>query len=229
MSRYPILLLDADNTLFDFNAGNRRAFSEVCRVCRLPDSDQLFHAYEKINDELWGAFDRGECSKDFLVVERFRRYLQRFGLQADPVQCNDIHLESLKTNTALMPHALEVCRTLVQSHRLYIVTNAVAAVQKARLAASDILPYISDAFISEEAGASKPSAEYFDYVFSRIPDAAREDCLLVGDSVSSDIQGANNYGLACCWYNPNGLAAPVGLRIDYEIQDLRQLLSIVNE
>ena len=195
MSRYPILLLDADNTLFDFNAGNRRAFSEVCRVCRLPDSDQLFHAYEKINDELWGAFDRGECSKDFLVVERFRRYLQRFGLQADPVQCNDIHLESLKTNTALMPH----------------------------------LPYISDAFISEEAGASKPSAEYFDYVFSRIPDAAREDCLLVGDSVSSDIQGANNYGLACCWYNPNGLAAPDGLRIDYEIQDLRQLLSIVNE
>ena len=51
----------------------------------------------------------------------------------------------------------------------------------------------------------------------------------MGDSVSSDIQGANNYGLACCWYNPNGLAAPDGLRIDYEIQDLRQLLSIVNE
>ena len=128
-----------------------------------------------------------------------------------------------------MPHALEVCRALAQSHRLYIVTNAVAAVQKARLAASDILPYISDAFISEEAGASKPSVEYFDYVFSRIPDAARENCLLVGDSVSSDMRGANNYGLACCWYNPQGLAAPDGLRIDYEIQDLRQLLSIVNE
>ena len=148
MSRYPILLLDADNTLFDFNAGNRRAFAEVCRVCKLPESDQLFHAYEKINDELWGAFDRGECSKDFLVVERFRRYLQRFGLQADPVQCNDIHLESLKTNTVLMPHALEVCRALAQSHRLYSATNAVAAVQKARRAASDILPYISDAVSS---------------------------------------------------------------------------------
>ena len=227
MGRYPILLLDADNTLFDFNAGNRRAFSEVCRVCRLPDSDQLFHAYEKINDELWGAFDRGECSKDFLVVERFRRYLQRFGLQADPVQCNDIHLESLKTNTALMPHALEVCRTLVQSHRLYIVTNAVAAVQRSRLAGSAIAPYITGAFISEEAGASKPSAAYFDYVFSRIDGITRENCLLVGDSLSSDIRGANNYGLPCCWYNPKEAARPEDLRIDYEIRDLRQLYDLV--
>lgn len=229
MIRYPILLLDADNTLFNFDIGNRRAFSEVCRHCCLPDTDALFQAYEQVNQEMWSAFDRGECTKDFLVVERFRRYLQENGLRADPVQCNDIHLNSLKTNTTLLPHALEVCRTLAQSHRLYIVTNAVAAVQKARLAASDIRPYITDAYISEEAGASKPSAAYFDYVFSRIPDINRENCLLVGDSISSDIQGANNYEIPCCWYNPKGLEAPAALRIDYEIQDLRQLLSIVNQ
>ena len=116
MTRYPFLLLDADNTLFNFNIGNRRAFSEVCRVCRLPDSDELFHAYEKINADMWAAFDRGECDKDFLVVERFRRYLQRFTLDADPVQCNEIHLNALKSNTVLMPHALEVCRELAKEH-----------------------------------------------------------------------------------------------------------------
>lgn len=229
MSRYPILLLDADNTLFNFDVGNRLAFSEVCRVCRLPDTDELFRAYEAINGELWSAFDRGECTKDYLVVERFRRYLEKFSLTADPALCNDIHLESLKTNTVLMPHALEVCRALAQTHRLYIVTNAVAAVQKARLAASEIRPYITDAFISEDAGASKPTAAYFDYVFSRIPDITRENCLLIGDSISSDIQGANNYSLACCWYNPGRLCAPEGLRIDYEIQDLRQLIPLVEE
>lgn len=229
MTRYPFLLLDADNTLFNFDIGNRRAFSEVCRVCRLPDSDELFHAYEKINAEMWAAFDRGECDKDFLVVERFRRYLQRFTLDADPVQCNEIHLNALKSNTVLMPHALEVCRELAKEHQLYIVTNAVAAVQKSRLAASEIRPYIIDAFISEDAGASKPSVEYFDYVFSRIPGITRGNCLLVGDSISSDIRGANNYGIPCCWYNPSKLDAPDGLRIDYEIEDLPQLLAIANE
>lgn len=228
MTPYSILLFDADNTLFNFNAGNRRAFSEVCRICHLPDTDELFHAYEAVNSEMWSAFDRGECTKDFLVVERFRLFLERAGLQADPVQCNKIHLSTLATNTVLLPHALEVCQTLAQTHSLYIVTNAVAAVQKARLAASDLRPYITDAFISEDAGASKPSVAYFDYVFSRIPGITRENCLLIGDSPSSDLQGANNYGIPCCWYNPRGLARPDGIRIDYEIRDLPELLPIVD-
>ena len=228
MTPYSILLFDADNTLFNFDAGNRRAFSEVCRICHLPDTDELFHAYEAVNAEMWSAFDRGECTKDFLVVERFRLFLERAGLQADPVQCNKIHLSTLATNTVLLPHALEVCRTLAQTHSLYIVTNAVAAVQKARLAASDLRPYITDAFISEDAGASKPSVAYCDYVFSRIPGITRENCLLIGDSPSSDLQGANNYGIPCCWYNPRGLARPDGLRIDYEIRDLPELLPIVD-
>lgn len=228
MTPYSILLFDADNTLFNFDAGNRRAFSEVCRICHLTDTDELFHAYEAVNAEMWSAFDRGECTKDFLVVERFRLFLERAGLQADPVQCNKIHLSTLATNTVLLPHALEVCRTLAQTHSLYIVTNAVAAVQKARLAASDLRPYITDAFISEDAGASKPSAAYFDYVFSRIPSITRENCLLIGDSPSSDLQGANNYGIPCCWYNPRGLARPDGMRIDYEIRDLPELLPIVD-
>lgn len=228
MTPYSILLFDADNTLFNFDAGNRRAFSEVCRICHLPDTDELFHAYEAVNAEMWSAFDRGECTKDFLVVERFRLFLERAGLQADPVQCNKIHLSTLATNTVLLPHALEVCRTLAQTHSLYIVTNAVAAVQKARLAASDLRPYITDAFISEDAGASKPSVAYFDYVFSRIPGITRENCLLIGDSPSSDLQGANNYGIPCCWYNPRDLARPDGMRINYEIRDLPELLPIVD-
>ncbi len=228
MTPYSILLFDADNTLFNFDAGNRRAFSEVCRIYHLPDTDELFHAYEAVNAEMWSAFDRGECTKDFLVVERFRLFLERAGLQADPVQCNKIHLSTLATNTVLLPHALEVCRTLAQTHSLYIVTNAVAAVQKARLAASDLRPYITDAFISEDAGASKPSVAYFDYAFSRIPGITRENCLLIGDSPSSDLQGANNYGIPCCWYNPRGLARPDGIRIDYEIRDLPELLPIVD-
>lgn len=228
MTPYSILLFDADNTLFNFDAGNRRAFSEVCRICHLPDTDELFHAYEAVNAEMWSAFDRGECTKDFLVVERFRLFLERAGLQADPVQCNKIHLSTLATNTVLLPHALEVCQTLAQTHSLYIVTNAVAAVQKARLATSDLRPYITDAFISEDAGASKPSVAYFDYVFSRIPGITRENCLLIGDSPSSDLQGANNYGIPCCWYNPRGLARPDGMRINYEIRDLPELLPIVD-
>lgn len=224
---YPYLLLDADNTLFDFDSANRAAFREVCQRCDIPDSDELFLQYEQINNSLWAAFDRGECSKDFLVVERFRRFLEAIGLERDAALCNDIHLHSLGQSTLLLPYAEEVCRTLAQEHRLYIVTNAVASVQRSRLSRSAVAPYITAAYISEEAGASKPSRAYFDYVLHRIPGISRENCLLVGDSLSSDIQGANNAGLPCCWYNPHGAARPDTLRIDYEIRDLRQLYDIV--
>ena len=185
--KYPYLLLDADNTLFDFDAGNRHAFHEVCARYDIPDTEESFQCYKRCNNAMWAAFDRGECTKDFLVVERFRRFLKEMGLDRDAARCNELHLQVLGQNTLLLPHALEVCRGLSREHRLYIVTNAVAAVQRSRLAGSAIAPYITGAFISEEARASKPSAAYFDYVFSRIDGITRENCLLVGDSLSSDI------------------------------------------
>ena len=177
MPRYSYLLFDADNTLFDFDAANRNAFHAVCRQCDIPDTDETFALYERCNNAMWAAFDRGECTKDFLVVERFRHFLETMALDRDPALCNRIHLTALGESTLLLSHAEEACRTLSRTHRLYIVTNAVASVQRSRLRRSAVAPYITDAFISEDAGASKPSRAYFDYVFAHIPGITRENCL----------------------------------------------------
>ena len=225
--RYPYLLFDADNTLFDFDRSNRAAFDAVCAAFDLPDDEEVFALYERCNNAMWTAFDRGECTKDFLVVQRFRNFFAALGVDRDPAACNELHLHTLGRQSFLLPHAEEVCRELSRSHKLYLVTNAVASVQRGRLAKSPIVPDITAAFISEEAGAAKPSAAYFDYVFARIDGITRENCLVIGDSISSDIRGANNYGLPCCWYNPRHTPRPDGLRIDYEIDDLRALCDIV--
>lgn len=227
MSRYPYLLFDADNTLFDFEAANHNAFAKVCDYCGLTYSEELYEFYESINRPLWHQLDRGEVTKDFLVVERFRRFLAQKGIDRDPAECNRIQLTGLGSSTALLPHAQEVIETLSRTHQIYIVTNAVASVQRARLAGSTLAPYITAAFISEEAGAAKPNRAYFDYVFSRIDGITAENCLVIGDGLSSDIQGANNAGLPCCWYNLKDEPRPADLRIDYEIRDLRELYDIV--
>lgn len=224
---YPYLLLDADNTLFDFDAANRAAFDAVCHTFAIPDNEETFALYERCNNEMWEAFNRGEVTKDFLVVQRFRNFLAAMALDREAEACNALHLTTLGESARLLPYAHEVCCRLSRTHRLYLVTNAVAGVQKARLSASTIAPYITAAFISEEVGCAKPSAAYFDYVLAHIDGITRENCLVVGDSLSSDIRGANNAGLPCCWYNPKGLAKPDDLRVDYQITDLRQLESIV--
>ncbi|MBE7003378.1 MAG: noncanonical pyrimidine nucleotidase, YjjG family [Ruminococcaceae bacterium] len=225
--RYPFLLFDADNTLFDFDRADRYAFGMTCQSVGLEYTEELHNRYRVHNDVCWTMFDRGEATKDFIVLERFRRFFAELGIDADPAEANKAQLAALSTCAFPMPHSIEVCRTLAETHRLFLITNAVASVQRGRLARAEIRPYLEAAFISEEAGAQKPTREYFDYVFSHIDGVTRENCLVIGDSLTSDIQGANDYGLACCWFNPRHAPNPNGLRVDYEITDLRELFKIV--
>ena len=228
MTRYPYLLFDADNTLFCFDEANRHAFRAVCETFGLPDAQDFFERFETVNNATWERFDRGELTKDETVLERFRAFFAAEGIGGiDPADCNRVHLERLSNSTYLMPHAAEVVAELKKTHHIYLITNAVEAVQRGRLGRSALAPLIEEAFISETAGAAKPSMEYFDYVFAHIDGITRENCLVIGDSLTSDIQGANNYGLACCWYNPKRMPKPEALRVDYEIRDLWELYGIV--
>lgn len=224
---YPYLLFDADNTLFDFDQAERNAHLLLCRAHGLAFSEEGYQLYHKCNADLWRDFDRGLCTKEYLLVERFRRYLAITGERADPEALNRDHLRALGEGAMLLPGAEELCRVLSRDHRLYLLTNAVASVQKTRFANSAIAPYFQGAFISEEVGVGKPDSAYFDYVFHAVPGLARDNALVIGDSLTSDIQGANNAGLPCCWFNPKGQPRPQGLRIDYEIRALEELYAIV--
>lgn len=227
--KYPYLLFDADDTLFDFPRASARAFSFMCDRHGIPDTPEVQQLYHQINLELWAAFDRGEVTKEFVTLERYIRFLRALGSAEDPARCNEDYLSALGECVYPLPHAEEVCRALVeQGHLLYIVTNAVASVQRSRLKGSVFSRLITDAFISEDAGASKPDPAYYDYVRRRLPGMTAENCLVIGDSLATDIRGANNAGLRCCWFNPGRKPRPTDLRIDYEIADLRQLLEIVS-
>lgn len=227
MPHYAYLLFDADNTLFSFDEANVHAFEFLCGAVGLPYSPELFARFERHNNAAWERFDRGELTKDETVLERFRTFSAAEGLSLDVEECNRIHLEQLARSAYLMPHALEVVERLHETHRVFLITNAVESVQRGRLSRSPLAPLIEEAFISETAGAAKPSVAYFDYVFAHIDGITRENCIVIGDSLTSDMLGANNYGLPCCWYNPKRLSRPEGLRIDYEIDDLRALLELV--
>ena len=224
---YLYLLFDADDTLFDFPKASSRAFQKMCRTQGIPFTEELHQRYHAINLELWAAFDRGEVSKDYVSLERYVRFLKEVQLERDPAACNRDYRDALGEGVFPLPHAEEVCRELrARGHRMYIITNAVASVQRSRLRGSVFAGLFEGAFVSEEAGAAKPSPAYFDYVARQLPGLTPSNALVIGDSLTTDIQGANNAGLPCCWFNPAGKPRPAGLRIDYEIDDLRTLLDI---
>lgn len=226
--KYPYLLFDADDTLFDFSKASSRAFSIMCQANDIPDTPTVYQLYHEINAVLWRAFDRGEVNKDFVTHERYVRFLKALELNRDPAKCNQDYLTALGQVVFPLPYAEEVCRTLSErGHHLYIVTNAVASVQRSRLNACTFGSLFLDAFISEDAGASKPDKAYYDYVRTRIPEISAKNTLIIGDSLATDILGANNAGLPCCWFNPQKKPTPTDPSIDYEIHDLRELLKIV--
>lgn len=227
MMKYEYLLFDADDTLFDFPKASSQAFETMCRTHNIPCTPEVYRLYHEINLELWAAFDRGELTKEFVTLERYVRFLKVLGLERDPAACNRDFLAALGKGVYPLPHAEEVCRELkARGHRMYIITNAVASVQRSRLRGSVFAELFEAAFISEEAGAAKPNKAYFDYVRRQLPGMTDENALVIGDSLTTDMQGANNAGLLCCWVNPAGKRQE-GLRIDYEITGLRELLDIV--
>lgn len=228
MAKYPYLLFDADDTLLDFERNGARAFTMLCAKYQFPCTQESRDLYESFNQPLWRELERGLITKDFLKIERFRLFLNALHRSDDPAAVNEDFITFLGNSSFLTPHAEEVCKTLSQTHQIYILTNAVEAVHVNRIRQSLLAPYIKGNFISESIGYEKPSKYYFDHVFSHIPGITKENSLLIGDSLTSDMQGGINAGIPVCWYNPNHLKAPSTLHIDYVIHDLQELPALVD-
>ncbi len=229
--RYPILLLDADRTLFDFEKSKAAALQAAYQGAGL-EAVQTYSpeilADTATSTKAGGAGWKEEnAPSPNYRLGGFGNSLPLWACRPDPAAFNQMYMNELGNGSYLLPHALEVCRNWPRDCRLYIVTNGVSETQRRRIDASPLAELLSGIFISEEAGFPKPDVRYFDYVFSRIPGVERREILLVGDSLTSDMQGAENAGLDSCWFNPAGQKRPSQPAITYEIQDLRQLPALV--
>ncbi len=198
MRKYEYLLLDADNTLFDFDRAEVAAFTECCREFGLPYSDEFFARYIEINIDLWRRLESGEITRDELKYQRFARLIGD-GEEARRVSLG--YIDILGRQAFLFDGAAELCSRLAEKYKLYIITNGIASVQHGRIDPSPIAPLLDGLFISEEIGAQKPEGAFFDYVMNAVGDGDGRKYLVIGDSLTSDIAGAEAAGLDCVWMN----------------------------
>lgn len=228
MPRYQTVLLDADNTLFDFNAAEERALHTVLRARGYVPDEAVVETYLKINSGLWEAFARGEVEQDFLLEERFRRFEQAMGGSHDPAQFNVDYQQALAANGILFPGAEELCRDLAElGCTLAIVTNGAAVAQRGRYSASPIRKYIPHLFISQELGVGKPDPRFFDHVCRTLGITDRSTAVVVGDNLSSDILGGNQAGMDTIWFNPGGSPLTGPARPTYTVGTFVQIREII--
>ena len=228
--KYTTILFDADDTLLDYKKAEHNALVKVLALYGITATKEITDRYSQINSGLWREFEDGKITKEDIRKERFVRLFGEFGFSRTPTikQINEEYLKFLGEGSALIDGAFELCSKLKdEGCELYIITNGFAPIQKKRLNESGIAGFFSDVIVSETVGSQKPFPEFFDHVFEALREKDKSKILVVGDSLGSDIQGANNVGLDCVWFNPGHSINDRNLRINFEAETLRQIYDYI--
>lgn len=216
----PIVLLDLDNTILDFDMAEKTALSRAFAEMGVPYDDALLKRYNQINIRHWEMLEDGILTRDQVLIRRFEALYREAGMEADAFRTQALYESLLAEGHWFMPGAEELLETLAGKARLILCSNGTASVQEGRIASAGIGPYFEKIFVSEHMGANKPEKRYFDLCFAEIPDFDRERCVMLGDSLTSDIRGGINAGVKTCWFNPRRKPNSGPIRPDFEIHEL---------
>lgn len=227
MKRYQFLLFDADGTLLDFDRCEEKALRDTLLFYGISDCSETIACYHQINAALWERFNCGEIDRPYLLRRRFEQLCEQLGCSEDPERMNRYYMEQLSQHADLLEESAEICNILRKKYKLYIITNGASLTQHGRFRVCPLTPLFENIFISEDMGVQKPQKAYFDAVAAAIPGFDSQQALVIGDSLSSDILGANHANLDCCWYNPKALSNHSDAFCTYEIRRLRDLLEIL--
>ena len=223
------ILWDVDGTLLDFQAAERAAIRTLFGAFHLGEcTDEMLRRYSAINVRYWEMLERGEMTKPQILVGRFETFFKETGIDPGLAPAfNALYQVRLGDTIVYRDDSPALVRSLRGKIRQYVVSNGTVVAQRKKLALSGLGELMDDIFLSEELGAEKPNAAFFDAVFARIPPVPRGETLIVGDSLTSDIRGGINAGIRTCWYNPGRLPVPEGYEIDFVIADLRELCPLL--
>jgi len=225
--RRPCVLLDLDDTILDFKKAEARALALSLEEMGVPVRDEMLQRYNIINLQFWERLERGEITRPQVQLGRFEQLLREYGLDTDPAELRDRYEKNLSQGHFFVEGAEELLKKLSGKYRLFLVSNGTACVQKGRLESARISPYFEKIFISEELGADKPDPRYFEACFQQMKPFDRNRCIIVGDSLTSDILGGRSAGITSCWFNLRGREARGDIVPDYQITRLDELPALL--
>ena len=224
------VLFDLDDTIFDFSRAEHVAISETFRAVGIEPTDEVTKLYSKINQEQWERLQKNEIDRDEVRIGRFRRLFTILGVSADPNNTQKVYEYNLGSYYFYIDGAEELLEKLYGKYDLYIVSNGTTSVQDRRIAASGIGKYFKEIFISERVGYNKPSKQFFDYCTERIEGFDKDTAIIIGDSLTSDIQGGKNIGIKTCHYVRSGVierGASGEVVPDFKVTSLSEIIPLL--
>lgn len=230
MAYFNCLLMDADDTVFDFAAAERGALCETLQNFGIEPEEAVLRQYHEINEGLWKELEKGAITLPKLQEKRYFLLLQALQRPtADAAKMNVYYMQRLAMHGEVLDGAEDALRELSEVATLALVTNGIEKVQQSRLQLSGLAKYFDGNFVSGRIGAPKPNRKIFDFALDTLGIVNRKKVLVVGDSLSSDIRGGINAGLATCWLNPTGQENTTDIKPTFTVKSLDELYRYVME
>ena len=231
MKQYKHLFFDLDHTLWDFDANSKHTLRELYLKLGLEERGvydfDLFHAnYTAHNEKLWERYRNGFIKVDELRLKRMWHALLDFkiGDIALAETMSTQFLDMLPTRTQVFPHTFEILDYLTnKGYQLHLITNGFEKTQLSKLKYSGLHKYFVEVVTSEGSNCLKPQKEIFEYAMNKVSCCA-DDCIMIGDSLEVDVQGAMNAGIDQVFVNH--LCIECTIKPTYEIYSLKELETI---
>ena len=229
MAKYKYLLWDIDGTILNFELAERAAIRSLFDRFKLGDcSDEMLMYYSQINKRYWQLMESGKIKKDKMLVERFIEFFSNKGINADiAAEFNKEYQIALCDTIVFNDDAMDIIKHQKKTCKIIIVTNGTEVVQEKKLERSGLNDIVDNVFISELVGFEKPNIKFFEKVILEVGIKDLKEALIIGDSLTSDIQGGHNIGIDTCWYNPKNEENTTLLNPTYTIRNLHELENII--
>ena len=227
---YKFLLFDLDHTLLDFDAAEDVALTQLLKEEGVTDIQAYKDYYVPMNKSLWKDLELKKITKQELVNTRFSKMFSHFGIEKDGVYLAESYQFYLAQQGQVFSGAMELLDSLIdRGYELYAATNGITTIQTGRMAQSGLAPYFNQVFISEQLQTQKPDALFYDKIGQQIAGFSKEKTLMIGDSLSADIQGGNNAGIDTIWYNSHHLENKTKAQPTYEVDSYQALLELLDK
>ncbi len=224
---YEVALFDLDSTLFNSELSEKLALSSSFEQYGIKTSYQLLNTYRKINSGLWSDFENKTITLPKLRIERFQRLCDELGFKINPEELADSYESNLGKCGGLYNNAEKLLGDVKERSKVGLITNGLESVQKARLSNFNLNRYFDVILISGECGMSKPDPSIFQASLDLLGHSRKSSVLMIGDSLSSDIAGAENFGIDSCWYNPQYLDTPSTHSPTFIVNSLLEIDSLI--
>ena len=227
-----VVFIDIDNTLLSFDGYVKYCMKEGFHQFGLKEYEPyMFDVFTEENNKLWNQLEKGTLTFEHLEEIRWANIFKRLGIAFDGITFEKYFREQLYSNAIIEEHAYEMVEYLSKKYILCLASNGPYEQQCNRIKIAHLDHFFQYSFISEKFGVSKPSTEFFEKSFFELNENREdkilpEETMIIGDSLSSDMQGGLNYGMHTCYFNRNKKSG-ISNKIEYIVNDLLEIKNIL--